>query len=200
MNSFLYSKVLTESKQHLKIKNILLLFLLLSLSHANAQYVNGSINYANGTSKKGLVKITNNFKVKFKAKSEDKPSTHDHEDITGIDTHDDGNYRFKKYQEGFPPMLFQELKTGKMNLYIIERYNPGVMNQNGMMMGGGPSITYYIETFGKFIKLGARVKQKHLYHFSACRGLVDKIKKKEFKKNDIYGIVAFYNLHYYDKE
>ncbi len=182
------------------MKKLLVLFALLCMNLIHSQYEKGTIYKIDGSSEQGLIKYKNNHKIKFKSKSGEQPVSHNFESITGFDTHDNGNYRFKKYDKGFPPILFKLLKTGKMDLYLSENLGPGVIQPNGMMMGGVNTITYYIETFGKFIKLGPKLKKKDFYRFSACPGLVGKIKKREFKRNDICGIVAYYNSHYYDEQ
>ncbi|OUS00867.1 hypothetical protein A9Q86_08935 [Flavobacteriales bacterium 33_180_T64] len=52
---------------------------------------------------------------------------------------------------------------------------------------------YFIKVNDELIRIGLRLKNKHLKYFEKCPILLDKIKNNEFKRNEVKQIVSFYN-------
>ncbi len=163
----------------------------------SAQYNDGIVYLKDSTELKGLIKIRSFGGIKFKPKKDSKATFYDYNLINGFDTESE-KYRYIKHKSGFPPKLLKENIKGKIYLYSNEVYNPGHTVPNGfagggMSFGGGTSIIYFIQVNNKLIRIGARIKKKHLKVFNDCTRLIRKIENREFKKREVYKIIEFYN-------
>ena len=177
------------------MKTIFLVILIFSCSFANAQFNSGTIFLKDSTELKGLIRIKSFGGIKFKATKDSKSTFYDYNKISGFDT-DGKKYRYIKNQDGFPPKLFKEVIKGKISLYSKEVYNPGVPNGFGgvgMNMGGTSATIYYILIEDKLIRVGTRIKKKHLEILKNCPSLIENIKNKVFKKRDVFKIINYYN-------
>jgi len=158
------------------MKNIFIILIVFSSSLANAQFNKGTVFLKDSTELKGLIRIKAFGGIKFKPTKDSKPSIYDYNTITGFVTAGE-KYRYIKYQDGFGPRLLKENIKGKISLYSNEVYNPGHTIPNGFAGGG----------------VGTRLKKKHLKILENCKSLTGKIKKKDFKKRDVYEILNYYN-------
>lgn len=177
------------------MKNIFLIIIIFTCSLANAQFNKGTVFFKDSTDQKGLVRIKIFGGIKFKTEKDSKSTFYDYNKIIGFDT--DGNkYRYVKNQDGFPPKLYKENIKGKISLYSKEVSNPGVPNGfggGGMTFGGGSATIYYILVKDKLIRVGTRIKKKHLKILKNCTTLIEKIKRKDLKKRDVFDIINYYN-------
>ncbi|WP_132702673.1 hypothetical protein [Winogradskyella wandonensis] len=158
-----------------------------------AQYERGTINYLDGTKAKGFIKHKNFGGVKFKVSENSKPVSLDYSDISGYDI-TDAFYRYKKLKNK-SPILLELIAIGRINLYQLNGYNPGLVDGNGNFngFGAGSYSLFYIEKDNELIKLGTKFKKSHLKYLSSCVDLIDKIETKELKRKEVYKIVEYYN-------
>ncbi|MCR1025181.1 MULTISPECIES: hypothetical protein [Flavobacteriaceae] len=181
------------------MKKTLTLFAILSFLFVNAQSDEGTIYLKDSTEIKGLIKIKTFGGVKFKNTIDSEATNYDHKQITGFDTGGE-KYRYINNQEGFPPILLKEKLKGKISLYSNEVYNPGHTIPNGfagggtgMTFGGGSATIYHILVKDKLIRVGTKIKKKHLEILKDCTSLIEKIENKDLKKSDVYAIINYYN-------
>lgn len=181
------------------MKNIFIILIVFSCLLANAQFNKGTVFLKDSTELKGLIRIKAFGGIKFKPTKDSKSTFYDYNTITGFDTAGE-KYRYIKYQDGFGPRLLKENIKGKISLYSNEVYNQGHTIPNGlagggvgMTFGGGSATIYFILVEGKLLRVGTRLKKKHLKILENCKSLTAKIKKKDFKKRDVYEIINYYN-------
>lgn len=131
----------------------------------------------------------------------------DHVDI--FETKDSiTRYRRIRVQDEEKPVVVQEVKTGKVNLYMasfgVRTTMP--MSSAGGFGGFGIPMTYDIENYylrregeKKAVHLGANklftnnFREAASDYFKDCPPLVEKIQQKTFKKRHLKEIVRFYN-------
>ncbi len=176
------------------MKKILILFVMLSFIFASAQYNNGTVFFKDNTFSKGLIKIKSFGGIKFKSDKNSEAVYYDYNQINGFDVKGK-RYKYVKYNDNLTPRLFNERIKGKIMLYSNEVYNPGHMvpNSGGISFGGGTSTIYFIKVKNKLIRIGSKIKKKHIKIFNNCPSLIQKIEKKELKKIHVYKIIAYYN-------
>jgi len=170
-----------------------------SCSLANAQFNKGTVFLKDSTELKGLIRIKTFGGIKFKTTQDSESTDYDYKQITGFDT-DGEKYRYINNQEGFPPILLKEKIKGEISLYSNEVYNPGHSIPNGfagggtgMTFGGGSATIYHILVKNKLIRVGTKIKNKHLEILKNCTSLIEKIENKDLKKRDVYEIINYYN-------
>lgn len=183
------------------MKKFFTILIILSCSLVNAQFSKGTVFLKDSTKLKGLIRIKSLGGIKFKPTKDSKSKFYDYKKITGFDIEGE-KYRYIKYQAGFAPKLLKEKIKGEISLYSDEFYNPGnaiptgfAGGGTGMTFGGGGGYTkiYFILVKGNLLRVGTRLKKKHLKIFEKCKSLTEKIKKKDFKKRDVYEIINYYN-------
>src|SRR5690606_31960858 len=181
------------------MKNIIIIIMVFSCSLANAQFNKGTVFLKDSTELKGLIRIKTFGGIKFKTTQDSESTDYDYKQITGFDT-DGEKYRYINNQEGFPPILLKEKIKGEISLYSNEVYNPGHSIPNGfagggtgMTFGGGSATIYHILVKNKLIRVGTKIKNKHLEILKNCTSLIEKIENKDLKKRDVYEIINYYN-------
>jgi hypothetical protein len=195
------------------------LFLFLSfLLKVNGQYKEGIIYYKNGETKKGLIKERSSEDIKFKTNHKSKSIKLDYKKIKGYDINN-SKYRYKYFNKsgagkvvGFDhktgkiiyeknkksvntPKLLKLIIEGNTNLFVEEFTGGGfaISGGNGASFGGGTTTEYYIEKFGNITKIGTRIGNDQLKYFNDCKSLIEKIKSKEIRRNDVVRAINFYN-------
>lgn len=181
------------------MKNIITILIFFSCLLINAQFNKGTVFLKDSTELKGLIRIKSFGGIKFKTAQDSESTFYDYKQITGFDT-DGEKYRYINNQEGFPPILLKEKIKGKISLYSNEVYNPGHTIPNGfagggtgMTFGGGSATIYHILVKDKLIRVGTKIKNKHLEILKNCTSLIEKIENKDLKKRDVYEIINYYN-------
>ncbi|WP_156109053.1 hypothetical protein [Polaribacter sp. Hel1_85] len=177
------------------IKNkFIFLFLTISFS-INSQgvfnnYEKGKLYLRNNTELVGFIKVTIDDEVKYKRTLNDKKQLFDDQSVKKIVFTNDNRTFYYKHDNNYV-YLVQKKIEGKLDLYYKQSYTPGHMGPNGMMIGGGSSIIYYIgkENSDTVDELSSNVNSKDFWlHFSKyiadCKYMIDKVKdKKSIKKN-----------------
>lgn len=179
------------------MKIILNLSIILSFFFANAQYNKGTVVFKDSTYSKGLIKIRTFGGIKFKPNKESEAVNYDYNKIEGFDI-DGEKYLYEKYVSDISPRLLKERITGKITLYSTDIYSHGnIIPQgfagSGMSFGGGTATIFYIKTDNELIRIGAKIKKKHLEFFSSCPSLIEKIKERELKKREVFEIITYFN-------
>jgi len=179
------------------MKHIFLIFFTLSCTLANAQLNTETIYFKDHTKLKGIVKHKPFGVIKYKANKDAKYTTYSSRDIIGFGNDDVIKYRYISNKTGQARKLYREEIKGNISLYSI------TLQGGGGFAFGPPSIsnlgyysptttTYYLLIKGELIKIGAKLKNKHLNLFKNCPRLVTKIKKREFKRRELYEIVNYH--------
>ena len=181
------------------MKNIFIILIVFSYSLANAQFNNGTVILKDSTILKGLIRIRTFGGIKFKKTQDSESTNYDYKQITGYNTGGE-KYRYINNEEGFPPILLKEKLKGKISLYSNEVYHPGHTIPNGfagggtgITFGGGSATIYHILVKDKLIRVGTKIKKKHLEILKDCTSLIEKIENKDLKKRDVYAIINYYN-------
>ncbi|WNH10859.1 hypothetical protein [Thalassobellus suaedae] len=174
------------------MKKLLTLLLMLCFFITNAQFEQGKIYLNDGSTKTGLIKERDLGGIKYKEKEESDVELYDHTSIDGYDITENGivKYRYKKTENGFPQIM-QIVRVGKINLYSIKVANRDITT--GIRVNY--SFIYFIEKDNVTTRVGKKLSKSDLELFNDCPSLIKKIKKKEFKKNDVYQIVNFYDMN-----
>ena len=203
-----------KSKKNTLLNKYSLLFLLfLSIIFtAHSQKQKCTIYFDDNTSITGLGKIKGDNFIKFKLNDEAKSTDYDPMIIDRIVIENDGVsqvYKYKKQKDGSPFWL-KVITEGKVSLYKNEysghnfgptMSNNGINGFSGMNMVSNSVTIYYIahgEEFEVSVitslgSLSKNFKKTASEYFKDCPVLVEKISNKEYKKDDIYDVVKFYN-------
>lgn len=184
---------------------------------ANSQKQTCTIYFDDNTVVTGLGKIRSDNFIKFKLDKDAESTDYDPMIIDKIIIEHDGVsqiYKYKKEKNGFPLWL-KVVTEGKVTLYkndisgfnfpLMMNNGFGGMNNNfgGMNVTTGSSVNYYVangEEHEVFLitSLGSitkNFKKAASDFFKDCPILVEKINNKEYKKDDIYNVVKFYNTN-----
>ncbi|WP_397299044.1 hypothetical protein [Nonlabens ulvanivorans] len=182
------------------MKNIILfaLFLLCSIS-LKAQYQEGIIIFNNNTSKAGFIKTRANESVKFKENDEDQTVVYDHKHIIGFDI-DGLKYRYVRTNRTDPPSLYLEIESGKIVLYGLYMqggtssigFGPGT-NLQPVYVDQEPYTIYFMVINDRFVRIGTKLKKRHLKMLKDCPELVSKLENGKMKKKRIPEAIEFYN-------
>ncbi|CAM3668332.1 hypothetical protein [Flavobacterium chungbukense] len=179
---------------------------------ANSQKQICRIYFDDGTVLSGIGKIRTDNTIKLKLNDDDKGTDYDPLIIDRIELERDGIsqvYKYKKEVDGFHKWL-KVLIEGKVSLYKYDMSgfnfatipNSGFSGMNmGMGMASSP-VTYYYVAHGEDFEvsiitslgnISKNFKKAASEFFKDCPVLVEKINNKEFKKDDIFQVVKFYN-------
>ncbi|MFI1745141.1 hypothetical protein [Thalassobellus sediminis] len=188
-----------KCKLNYQMKNILILVILLFYLGAHAQlglakgelYEKGIIYFKDGTSEEGLIKSKSFGGVKFRESLDSKPQSYDYNDIEGYDITEHGSVKYRYKKVGDFHKIMKVIRLGKMNLYSVFVSNAGTAGAMGLPSSQGN--IYYIEKNQKVVNIGSKIRKNEWYLFEDCPILLEKIKKKEFKKYEIFKIVNFYD-------
>ncbi|WJS95096.1 hypothetical protein NYQ10_01280 [Flavobacterium johnsoniae] len=184
-----------------------LLFFFFALT-ANSQKQICKIYFDDGTVLSGTGKIRMDNSIKLKLNENDKGTDYDPLIIDRIELETDGIsqvYKYKKEVDGFHKWL-KVLIEGKVSLYKYDMsgFNFGTIpgsGFSGMGMASTPVTYYYVargEDFEVSIitslgNISKNFKKTASDYFKDCPVLVEKVNAKEFKKDDIFQVVKFYN-------
>ncbi|MBF4984581.1 hypothetical protein FNJ87_09665 [Nonlabens mediterrranea] len=179
----------------------LLTFSLFMICHLalKAQYQEGIIIFNNNTSKAGFIKTRANDSVKFKENEEDETVVYDHKHIIGFDI-DGLKYRYVRTNRTDPPSLYIEIENGKIVLYGL--YMQGGTSSIGFGPGSNlqpvyvdrESYTlYFMVIDDRFVRIGTKLKKRHLKMLKDCPELVSKLENGNMKKKRIPEAIEFYN-------
>jgi hypothetical protein len=184
------------------LKKITVLLFLLGSIAMGAQFQKGTVLFKNNTSKEGYIKIRSHDGLKFKENEDDKPIIYSHLQVIGFDI-DETKYRYvKRNSIDVEPVILKEMIHGTIVLYEKE------IQGGETSMGFGPdsnllpvtvdrksSIVYYMFVNEKLIKIGRKIKNRHLKILKDCPELVSKIKNKEIHKTNVITAIDYYNEH-----
>ena len=175
---------------------VLLLFILPILAYS--QYDKCTILFKNNTSKEGFVKVRAHDGLKFKENEEDKPIVYNHRQVIGFNI-GEKEYRYIQHNPSdTEPRILLKIILGKVSLYA-EEFQGG---QSSMSVGPGsipvqvyrePSTEYYMYKNQRLIKIGKKLKKRHLKKLKDCPELIKKIKNNEIHKTNIITAIEFYN-------
>ncbi|MBL4662199.1 MAG: hypothetical protein JKY22_01225 [Flavobacteriaceae bacterium] len=175
------------------MKKTLTLLAILSFLYMNAQFKEGTIYLKDSTEIKGLIKFKTFGGVKYKEDEGSDIREYEDSQLSGYDINENGiikKYRSKKVGANFPRIMKIE-KLGKINLYSIFGSNAGSAMGLGLPVSEG--YVFFLEKNNITIRTGAKFKNGKLHLIEDCPTLIDKIKKKEFKKRDVIEIIDYYN-------
>ncbi|WP_053990574.1 hypothetical protein [Mangrovimonas sp. TPBH4] len=168
---------------------------------AHAEYNRGTVFFKDGSISKGLIKIKTEGGIKFKVNENAEIAEYDYHSIDGFDT-EGKHYKYILVHDKEAPRLLNETLKGSITLYCDEMYNQNSNFPNAasvtsnMFIGGNNGAPcYFIKVNDDVIRIGIRIKKKHLKIFSSCESLMDKIENKELKKRNVRGIISYYNEH-----
>ena len=202
------------------LKTYRLIFILsICLSFNNqiiySQYTKVKIVFKDGTILKGLSKKKGSHQIKFKKERSSKAKKYQLKEVEEYFEYYNGEevkYKYLYIKESKKYLLMQEVIKDKVSLYIIGATGQHVGmgfggNSNGFGGVGGASsfsiesyylkrngedYVHYITSTGGFSKNFVKSASEF---FNDCLILVEKIKKKEYKKRDIREVVKFYNTN-----
>jgi len=170
-------------------------FMMLCFTISNAQFQEGIIHLKGGKTIKGYISFNDSDEIKFKEEKTSNFVRYTFNTIDGFDLTKNGikKYRYKDAVNEYPRLL-QLIRIGKINLYqqMVNQYFHLGPNSNIKIT---PKIIYYIEKENVTLRTGKKISKSELEYFSDCPILMKKIKGKEIKKDDVYGIVNFYNIN-----
>jgi hypothetical protein len=195
------------------MKKIIVLILLHFSVTVFSQEREATILFNDSTSVIGLGEIKKE-KIYFRVSSSDEVSVWNYDMAQGLIFSGYGfseKYVYVKPNKNSKPKLMEVIEEGKVNLYKESSFGlqvgigPSVSNSN---VGAGPNLyhdystVYYVKrkTEEYATDISFSFKSNSSRYFSDCDMLLQKIKKKEFRKKDIIKIVYFYNDYCGDEE
>lgn len=182
------------------MKQVIFLFLFLFSIIGSSQYQKGTINFKNNTSKEGYIKVRVNDGIKFKETDDDKPVVYNHLQVTSF-TIDEATYSYvKRNEKDNEPQILKEVLKGAIDLYVIDVQGGEYFTTFGdsnlpVVMTAPSSSTYYMVLDEKLIKIGRKLRNKHIKMFKDCPSLISKIEEKEILKRNIVTAIDFYNIN-----
>lgn len=157
---------------------------------STAQFKKGKLYLKNGETKTGLIKTRDFGGLKFKKHKGAETELYDYNNTIGYDITEKGIIKFLYKKIGLSnPRLMRIVRLGKINLYSQIQGKREIIT--GLKYSN--KFIYFIEKNDLTYKVGSKFKKKDLELINDCPILIQKIKKKEFKKKEIYKIVNFYN-------
>lgn len=203
-----------------QLKNycLLLLFFLSFIFTAHSQKQTCTIYFDDTTTITGLARIRNDNFIKFKLNEDAESTDYDPMIIDKIVFEKDGAsqvYKYKKETGGFH-MWLKVLIEGKVSLYRNDissfYYSPFGMPAFGsnpaMGTGFGAMNTYSREIYyvangeefevskiSSLNNIGKDSKKTASKFLGDCPALVEKITNKQYRKDDYYNVVKFYNTN-----
>lgn len=187
------------------IKFILIIPLVFLFTNANSQSLNlkdveGTILLANGESLEGYFDIKKDRKIKFRKTLQDQKIPIDRELVDELIGYNFSLF-IRKYKKGsrYKVKVVHRIIEGEVELFIIKKNRS---SSSGPVQASFSDEThYYIGTekgnIVTYLKLANTYSNKFSKvaeeYFGDCPELIDKIKNRGFERNDIIGIVSFYN-------
>jgi hypothetical protein len=197
------------------MKKILFTLTLLICLSSFSQKQKATLYFKDGTKITGLAKITGSDRIKFRKNRKASKIKYTYKELTKIEiyyTDEIKMFEFKKIREKKKrEELLEVILKGKVTLYkdVKHYYNSGFSVGVGryggvnttMMMNQGSITSYYVSTEEENVVSHIRsntffnknFKKVIAEYFKDCPSLVTKVENKEFRKNDIYEIVEYYN-------
>lgn len=137
--------------------------------------------------------LENSGKVKFKLKKKSKVRKYDKSDYYGVDLYRGyKKYRYLSNKNNPEPRLLNYELSGEILLYSKDLKWSNIVAP--LQIGGEQTFMnstmiiskiYFIKINNKIIRIGERLKNKHLKYFEDCEILMTKIESSEFKRNEI---------------
>ena len=165
---------------------------------ASAQYDKATIILKDGSEIHGLVK--NRFLasgIKFKKDHTSEAVVYEPNKLQGINKNGE-RLRYMILKGDYTPLLLKIENEGFYDLYsqsvTVHAAPAAGFGGVGGFSYGGSYTDYYIKTSGGLVKLGRRLKKKHLKtYFNDCPELTEKLKSRRVKRRQINRIVRVYN-------
>jgi len=200
-------------------KKTLLAILLINLTHiVFSQEREATIIFNDSTSIKGFGEIKNE-KIYFRVRQEDETTKWSFDMAKGLTFSGYGfseKYEYVKPDKYSNPILMEVIEEGNVNLYKKNSFGfqmgigvNAVMSSAGIgFVGAGPSFKYDIKSV-YYVKrknetnatdITFSFKTRALRYFSDCKILIDKINKRDFKKESINKMVYYYNDYCGDED
>ena len=193
-------------------KKILVAIILLNLTHfVYSQEREATIIFNDSTSIKGFGEIKNK-KIYFRVSQENEITKWSFDMAKGLTF---SGYRFsEKYEYVKPdkysnPILMEVIEEGNVNLYKKNSFGlkmgvgvgAGFSGSGNGFAGLGPSLNYdfsgvyYVKRINEdnATDITFSFKTRSLRYFSDCKIIIEKINKREFKKETITEMVYYYN-------
>ncbi|CAL2093301.1 conserved hypothetical protein [Tenacibaculum sp. 190524A05c] len=194
------------------MKNLLFLFFFLCCIDLIGQNINATIHLRDGSTLEGIVAYTNNLTyaeyLYFKKDKNSKKQKLNYKKVDKFFIHEDGEnkeYQFKilKHKK---PKIFRVVKRGLVSLYYRVITSGVETNLGSQNIHTHLSISkfkeYYISkedshlieqiTFPTSFAREKKFRDKVISYFKDCHTLTNKIKKEEFKMDDIIQVVNYY--------
>lgn len=194
------------------LKKILFFILLLPLTQfCYSQEREAIIVFNDSTFIKGFGEIKNE-KIYFRVSQTSEISKWSYDMAKGLTFTGYGfseKYEYIKPDKYSPPILMEVIEEGNVCLYKNNSFglqfgigaSAGISTSGGVFAGVGPSLNYdmksvfYVkrpnESYATDITFS--FKSRSLRYFADCKILIEKINKKEFKKETITQMVYYYN-------
>ncbi|MEP5341223.1 MAG: hypothetical protein ABJL44_15905 [Algibacter sp.] len=180
------------------MKKYITLLAIFSFLMTNAQFKKGVIYLKDGNTYEGLIKLKKFGGIKYKENEASEAQSFDFIQMKGYDVTEHGRVKFRYKKVGDFHKMMKVVRLGKINLYSVfvsnEVKDQGFIKKKTMIeeLPISSGNIYYIEKWETTVRIGSKIKKGKLYLFEGCPILLEKIKKKEFKKDDIYKIVNYY--------
>lgn len=185
------------------MKKIFLTVLILSTISLFAQKEKGTLTLIDGTILNGYVSVSN--KIKFRTSLDAKSTIYDFENSKEATVTDKKGitkkFEYVVIKENKKPILLEILSDGYLRLYLNNNTQFSSNIGGSGMTGFRNTATYYLkkstETIAQecaaFGYIGKSFKKFINSYFTDCPAIINKVEKKEFKKENYEEIVEFYN-------
>ncbi|PCH74780.1 MAG: hypothetical protein COB98_09845 [Flavobacteriaceae bacterium] len=176
--------------------------------NVNAQKNKAVITFNDGRKVEGYGQLYGNKTVKFKKDKGSKSYKYHFSNIKEFEiifTDHTEIYNYVKIEKQKNPKVLKKIVSGKVELFIqtFKNHNTGDFFSNVPRINLGITTYYYLrkqseseafyltssQLISKSFKKGA------LLFFKDCPLLVEKIRKRNYEKNDIIDVVEFYNYY-----
>ena len=192
-----YTVGVSNNIKYFKMRIFLLSFLIGFQFTLSQESKSGEIFFNNGNIIKGIVNVGNS-KISVKKNIDGRSITFGHMGIDSVRIYNSdsvSSYIYKKHQKKI--LLLEVISTGKVQLFMYTF--PQVYGYGGFSGGGtmhylgrkGESSVTRLTVKGVVDKSFKKSTSKF---FKDCPKLVEKIKNREYRRDDIIEIVNYYNF------
>ncbi|PQJ72381.1 hypothetical protein BTO14_03550 [Polaribacter butkevichii] len=140
-----------------------------------------------GSDLRGLLKLSSGNKIKFKKTKKDKKQTFDYKEVSRVKFLFEEEFLYKINIKSKRHLLIKRVVKGKLNLYSLISYNPGLLmgNPGSPVIGASSQTIYYVgKENSDYIEVLPSIDKKKFIKIlskqtSDCQEFLNMIKDKE---------------------
>jgi hypothetical protein len=136
--------------------------------------------------------------IKFKENEDDKPVVYNHFQVNSFIIEEATYSYVKRNESDNEPQILKEVLKGSIDLYVIDVQGGEYITTFGdsnlpVIMKTQSTSTYYMVINNRLIKIGRKLRNRHLKKLKNCPSLISQIDQGEILKRNVVTAIDFYN-------